>query len=133
MPIVVVVKTEEDFKKWVDEQKAKQDAGKVDPGKMLTMDELMSKGKEVYASNCAACHGAEGEGMGAFPAIKGSKVATGPLSDHVKLVLNGKATMPAFKEQLNDVETAAVVTYQRNGFGNNKGDSIQPADIQALK
>jgi len=133
MPIVVVVKTEEDFKKWVDEQKAKQDAGKLDPSKTLTMDELMSKGKEVYASNCAACHGAEGEGMGAFPAIKGSKVATGPLSDHVKLVLNGKATMPAFKEQLNDVETAAVVTYQRNGFGNNKGDSIQPADIQALK
>ena len=41
--------------------------------------------------------------------------------------------MPAFKEQLNDVETAAVVTYQRNGFGNNKGDSIQPADIQAYK
>ena len=115
-------------------QKGKQEAGKVDVGKSLTVDELTAKGKEVYAANCAACHLAEGEGVaGVFPAIKGSKVALGPLADHVKLVLHGKATMPAFKEQLNDVETAAVVTYQRHAFGNNKGDSIQPADIQALK
>lgn len=134
MPIVVVVKTEEDYKQWVAEQKGKQEAGKVDVGKSLTVDELTAKGKEVYAANCAACHLPEGEGVaGVFPAIKGSKVALGPLADHVKLVLHGKAAMPAFKEQLNDVETAAVVTYQRNAFGNNKGDSIQPADIQALK
>jgi cytochrome c oxidase subunit 2 len=134
MPIVVVVKSEEDYKQWVTEQKAKQEASKVDAGKALTKDELMVKGKEVYAANCAACHLAEGEGVpGAFPAIKGSKVALGAVADHVKLVLNGQAGMPAFKEQLNDVETAAVVTYQRNGFGNNKGDSIQPADIQAYK
>lgn len=134
MPIVVVVKTEADYKQWVAEQKGKQEANKVDASKPLTMDELMVKGKEVYAANCAACHLAEGEGVaGAFPAIKGSKVALGPLADHVKLVLHGKATMPAFKDQINDVETAAVVTYQRNAFGNNKGDSIQPADIQAYK
>ncbi len=100
----------------------------------LTLDELNVKGKEVYASNCAACHMAGGEGMpGAFPAIKGSKVAQGSLAEHVKLVLKGKAVMPAFADQLNDVELAAVVTYQRNGFGNNMGDSIQPAEIQAHK
>ena len=134
MPIVVVVKTEADYQQWVAEQKGKQEANKVDAIKPLTMDELMVKGKEVYAANCAACHLADGEGVaGAFPAIKGSKVALGPLADHVKLVLHGKATMPAFKDQINDVETAAVVTYQRNAFGNNKGDSIQPADIQAYK
>ena len=134
MPIVVVVKTEADYQQWVAEQKGKQEANKVDASKPLTTDELMVKGKEVYAANCAACHLAEGEGVaGAFPAIKGSKVALGPLADHVKLVLHGKATMPAFKDQINDVETAAVVTYQRNAFGNNKGDSIQPADIQAYK
>ena len=134
MPIVVVVKTEADYKQWVAEQKGKQEANKVDASKPLTTDELMVKGKEVYAANCAACHLADGEGVaGAFPAIKGSKVALGPLADHVKLVLHGKATMPAFKDQINDVETAAVVTYQRNAFGNNKGDSIQPADIQAYK
>ena len=134
MPIVVIVKNEDEYKQWVAEQKAKQVASKADVGKQFTLDELVAKGKEVYAANCAACHLPEGEGVpGAFPAIKGSKVALGPLADHVKLVLHGKAAMPGFKDQLSDVETAAVVTYQRNGFGNAKGDSIQPADIQAYK
>jgi cytochrome c oxidase subunit 2 len=134
MPIVVVVKPEAEYKEWVAEQLSKKEANKVDLSKTLTLDELNTKGKEVYAANCAACHMPEGEGMaGTFPAIKGSKVALGPIADHVKLVLHGKAAMPAFKDQLNDLETAAVVTYQRNGFGNNKGDSVQPADIQAYK
>ena len=132
MPIVVIAKTEDEYKQWVDGQKGKQEGAKADVSKHFTMDELMAKGKEVYASNCAACHMPQGEGMeGTFPAIKGSSVALGPLDAHVKLVLHGKAAMPAFADQLNDVETAAVVTYQRNSFGNNKGDSIQPADIQA--
>lgn len=133
MPIVVVVKTEDEYKQWVAEQKGAKQAAKVDADKPLTMDELMAKGKDVYAANCAACHMAGGEGMGAFPAIKGSKVAQGPLADHVKLVLNGKGNMPAFADQLSEAELAAVVTYQRNGFGNNQGDSVQPAEIQKHK
>jgi cytochrome c oxidase subunit 2 len=132
MPIVVIVKTEEEYKQWVAQQKGAQQASAVDPSKTLTLDELNAKGKEVYAANCAACHMAEGEGMpGAFPAIKGSKVALGPVDEHIKLVLKGKGMMPAFADQLNPVELAAVLTYQRNGFGNNKGDAVQPADIQA--
>jgi cytochrome c oxidase subunit 2 len=134
MPIVVIVKPEEEYKQWVAEQKGTQAAAKVDPSKHLTADELNAKGKDVYGNYCAACHQAEGVGVsGVFPAIKGSAVALGPLDAHAKLVLHGKAAMPAFSDQLNDVEIAAVVTYQRNGFGNNKGDSIQPAEIQALK
>jgi len=134
MPIVVIVKSEEEFKQWVAEQKGAQEASTVDVNKPLTLDELNAKGKDVYAANCAACHMAGGEGMpGTFPAIKGSAVAQGPLADHVRLVLKGKGGMPSFADQLNDAELAAVVTYQRNGFGNNKGDSIQPAEIQQHK
>jgi cytochrome c oxidase subunit 2 len=134
MPIVVIVKTEEEYKQWVAQQKGAQEAGKADPSKPLSKDELVAKGKDVYAANCAACHMAGGEGMpGTFPAIKGSAVAQGPVDKHAKLVLHGKAAMPAFADQLNDVEIAAVVTYQRNGLGNNKGDAIQPSEIQALK
>ncbi len=134
MPIVVIVKTEEEYKQWVAEQKAKADAGKLDISKTFTKDELMAKGKEVYDSNCAACHMPEGQGMpGTFPAIKGSAVAAGPIDNHVKLVVKGKGGMPGFADQLNDAETAAVVTYQRNAFGNNKGDMIQPAEIKAHK
>ena len=47
----------------------------------------------------------------------------------------GKAgtAMQAFGPQLNDVELAAVITYQRNAFGNNTGDLVQPLQIKALR
>ena len=35
----------------------------------------------------------------------------------------------AFGSQLNDVDMAAVITYQRNAFGNNMGDMVQPIDV----
>ena len=37
--------------------------------------------------------------------------------------------MQAFGAQLNDVDMAAVITYQRNAFGNNMGDAVQPIDV----
>ena len=43
-----------------------------------TQDELMAKGQQVYATNCAACHQPNGQGLPpAFPAIAGSAIATG--------------------------------------------------------
>jgi cytochrome c oxidase subunit 2 len=41
--------------------------------------------------------------------------------------------MQAFGGQLNDVEMAAVLTYQRNAFGNNTGDVVQPGDVTGMK
>jgi cytochrome c oxidase subunit 2 len=41
--------------------------------------------------------------------------------------------MQAFGGQLNDVEMAAVLTYQRNAFGNNTGDVVQPVDVNGMK
>lgn len=133
MPIVVIAKTDAEYRAWVAEQKAAKDSAKADEGRQLSMNELMTKGKETYDSNCAACHQAGGEGIpGMFPAIKHSPVATGPMAQHLDVVLNGKAPMmPAFKETLSPVELAAVVTYQRNAWGNNVGDMIQPSAIKA--
>jgi cytochrome c oxidase subunit 2 len=37
--------------------------------------------------------------------------------------------MAAFS-QLNDAEIAAVITYQRNSFGNAAGDLVQPSTIK---
>lgn len=135
MPIVVEVKKEEDYRKWVDEQKQKNAQVKQDATKTFSKAELMTKGEEVYKSSCAACHQAGGEGVkGTYPPIKGSPVAKGPAGDHVKLVLNGKGQMmPAFGKMLNPVELAAVITYQRNAFGNNVGDLLQPKDIEASR
>ena len=41
--------------------------------------------------------------------------------------------MQAFGAQLNDVDMAAVITYQRNAFGNNMGDIVQPIDVYNFK
>jgi cytochrome c oxidase subunit 2 len=35
--------------------------------------------------------------------MKGSKIANGPVADHINIVLHGKGAMPVFKI-LNDVE-----------------------------
>ncbi|MFV7771286.1 cytochrome c oxidase subunit II [Shewanella marisflavi] len=98
----------------------------------LTMDELMTKGEQVYLSHCAACHQANGMGLpGAFPAMKGSAIATGPMSDHLEMVIKGKpgTAMQAFGPLLTPQELAAVITYERNAWGNNTGDAVQATDV----
>lgn len=133
MPVVVEVKSEADYAAWVAEQKAMQLAKAGAANQTYAMDDLIAKGESVYNTVCAGCHQANGQGIpGAFPAITGSAIATGPIEAHLDIILNGKAgtAMQAFKEQLSAVDIAAVVTYQRNRLGNAVGDSIQPSTIQ---
>jgi cytochrome c oxidase subunit 2 len=135
MPIVVEAKTEADYAAWVAAQKSaatsKAEQAQAEAAKSFTMDELMAKGQDVYNAQCAACHQANGEGIpGNFPAIKGSAVALGPIDEHLSIVLHGKgAMMPGFADSLSKADIAAVVTYQRNAFGNNKGDLLQPSQV----
>ena len=136
MPIVLVAKTEEDYKAWVAEQKAGAAAAEAASTQTLTKDELMTKGEAVYNKICAACHQATGQGIpGVFPAIAGSKIATGDKAAHINIVVHGKTgtAMQAFGEQLNAVDLAAVITYERNAFGNDTGDMVQPSDVAAVK
>lgn len=136
MPIVVVAMEENAYLDWVAEQKAAREAELMASDKEWGLSDLMARGEKVYNTNCAACHQAGGEGMpGVFPAIKGSAVATGEIKGHVDLVLNGVpgTAMAAFGPQLSDVDLAAVITYQRNAFGNDTGDVIQPTDIKAAR
>jgi len=136
MPIVLIAKTEEDYQAWVKEQKAGAAAAAAASTQTLSKDELMTKGEKVYNTICAACHQASGQGIpGVFPAIAGSKIATGDKAAHLQIVLHGKpgTAMQAFGEQLNAVDLAAVITFERNAFGNNTGDVIQPSDVAAAK
>ena len=57
----------------------------------------------------------------AFPALKGGKIAVGPVAGHIDIVLHGKqgTAMQAFGPQLKDEEIAAIITYERNSWGNN--------------
>ena len=56
------------------------------------------------------------------------------IGEHIDIVINGKAgsAMQAFASQLNPAEIAAVVTYERNAWGNNVGDMGQPREVNAL-
>jgi cytochrome c oxidase subunit 2 len=136
MPIVVEVKSEEDYRKWVADQQKAMLALKEDPNKEWTVQDLLAKGEKVYATNCAACHQATGKGVpGAFPALEGSKVVLGPQDAQVTLLLNGvvrdgKPTAMAAFKQLSDVELAAVMTFTRNAWGNKPEDNIvQPKEV----
>jgi cytochrome c oxidase subunit 2 len=143
MPVVVKAVTEDEYKTWVSAKKTELEAASAGADKEWSKDDLIAHGKEVYEKNCAVCHQANGEGMPpAFPALAGSKVINGPIFDkdgklmadsHLDRVFNGKNVMPAWKGVLNDVDIAAVVTFERNSFGNNMGDLLQPAQVKALR
>lgn len=145
MPVVVRAVPEPEYAAWVAGKKAEMAAAAAGSDKAWSKDELMAAGKAAYDKNCAACHQPEGQGIPpAFPALAGSKIVTGPLlspegrlipDSHVDRVLNGKAgtAMQAFKATLSDADLAAVITYECNAFGNNKGDMIQPAQVKALR
>ena len=133
MPIVVEVKSEADYARWVADQKAMKLLSAGAASQNYAVADLIAKGEGVYNAACAGCHQVNGQGMpGAFPAITASAIATGPIQKHLDIVLNGKAgtAMQAFKQQLSAVDLAAVVTFQRNGLGNSVGDSIQPSAVQ---
>ena len=140
MPIVVQAMEEEDFDVWLADQKAlaiaEAQAAKEALDASLSLEELNTIGEQVYASRCAVCHQANGEGIpGAFPAIKGSPVALGNVSEHMDVIVYGRSgtAMQAFDNQLTEKEIAAVITYQRNAWGNDTGDVIQASDINAYK
>ena len=132
MPIVVKAVPEKEYTAWVQETKLALKSKKESGDKELSMDELKSKGETVYKANCLACHQANGQGIkGVFPALDGSPIATvkSRITEHIRQVIYGKNNMPAFGEQLSDTDIAAVVTYERNTWGNKTGDIIQPKDV----
>ena len=153
MPIVVVAKTADDYAAWVKQEKAKMapaapapaeaapaqlaaaSRGAADANKKWALEELKENGAKVFAANCAACHQANGKGVpGAFPALDGSKVATGPKAAHIATVLKGRpGTAMASFLRLSDTELAEVITYERNAWGNKTGDAIQPVEIAAAR
>jgi len=157
MPIVIIAKPEAEYKQWVAEQKKALGHAETEPAAPPAAQapdahsapaeavasaaavsgedksDVMAEGQKVYETHCASCHQANGEGIsGLFPAIKGSKVVNGPVSDHISLVVNGKPPlMASFKNILKPEEVAAVITYQRNSFGNNTGDVVHASDVLA--
>jgi cytochrome c oxidase subunit 2 len=130
MPIVVNVVSKAEYAEWLATKQKDAVQIKELMAQTFSLEEQMARGKEVYDRSCLACHGANGEGGVGLP-IAGSPVATGETANHLEIGINGVpgTAMQAFGGQLNDVDMAAVITYQRNAFGNNMGDLVQPIDV----
>ncbi len=137
MPIVVNAVSEAEYQEWVAGMQAEAAAAASAATQEWSMADLVERGETVYQANCSACHGPTGAGIpGAFPAITGSSIVLdADPAAHIDIVVNGKAgtAMAAFKNQLNDIDIAAALTYQRNGLGNSVGDTIQPSTIAAAR
>ena len=136
MPIVVEAKSDADYKVWMSEQKKAQAAVAAAGNKEWSKADLMAQGQKIFSSTCSSCHGVTGKGIpGVFPALAGSPIATGDVKGHIGIVLNGKAgtAMQAFGKQLSDSDLAAVITYERNSFGNHTGDIVQPSTIKSAR
>lgn len=136
MPIVVEAVTMPEYQKWLVAMRGEQAALAASSEKEWSQADLMAKGESVYKASCAACHGPTGAGIPpVFPAMTNSPVTTGDMNGHIDMVMNGKTgtAMQAFKNQLSDVDIAAVITFERNSFGNTVGDMVQPSTIKSLR
>ena len=135
MPIVVRVVTDKEYTKWVEDQKKLAAANADDPTKTYTKEELMARGKTVFEANCTLCHGANGEKKegGQAPGLDKDAIVLGDKAKQISVLLNGQnAGMPAWKDSLNDVEIASVITYTRNSWSNQSGE-VQPSEITAAR
>jgi len=111
---------------------------------------LYMEGREIYGRDgyCGTCHQPDGRGLVAagFPPLGGSRWVTGNGERLIKLTLHGLAgpievlgekypgnvPMTAFKGLLTDEETAAVLTYIRNSFGN-EAPVISPDKVKEVR
>ncbi|MGI9307057.1 MAG: cytochrome c oxidase subunit II [Gammaproteobacteria bacterium] len=146
MPIVVRAVGEEEYREWTAELGggaaeaaeplrvgAVQAVVESEPApEVWEMDAVMERGAKAYNTYCAACHQANGKGLlPAFPALQGSPIALGDIAAHIKVVLEGTpGTAMASFSYLSDADLAAMITYERNAWGNDTGDLVAPEDIQ---
>jgi nitrite reductase (NO-forming) len=111
------------------------------PGKVLAKVDRVAAGRAVFATNCAACHQTNGEGIPhAFPPlaksdflnadkIRAIKVVTGGLSG--KVTVNGQefnGVMPAWS--LSDDDIANVLTYAYASWGNS-GKEVSAQEVKS--
>lgn len=88
-------------------------------------------GAQLYGNYCSSCHQLGGTGLpGVFPPLKGDPVVTAEdPSEHIRIILNGlqgkpingvtyASPMPAFGNQLDDKQIAALINHERISWGN---------------
>lgn len=105
---------------------------------------LLEKGKDVYNNSslaCKTCHQEDGKGQsGVFPPLVGQKDHMGDCVKHAAIVIYGlmgemtvdgvvyNGAMTPQGTMLNDLEIAAVISYERQSWGNDYGFCM-PEDV----
>ena len=71
-------------------------------------------GAQVFAANCASCHGADGGG-GTGPQLAGGEAAKRfpDVDDQIAFVTKGSGAMPSFAGRLSPAQIREVVEYTR--------------------
>ena len=95
-------------------------------------------GAKLYEAHCVQCHGAQGEGVnGAYPPLAQNRAVTlSNPSNLVQIVLYGGYAptttgnprpfgMPPYVLKMNDKETASVLNYIRNAWGNHAPEVME--------
>lgn len=103
---------------------------------------LRAHGETVYTAVCAACHGADGKGLGtSFPPLAGAGSYYGEPANHARIIVQGlsgpievlgvayNGAMPPQGGVLSDYDIAAVATYERTSWGN--ADGVVTPDVVA--
>lgn len=112
---------------------------KTETARTYTKAEQITHGKNVYESNCLACHQANGEGIpNAFPPLAKSDFLNADHNRAIDILLHGRSgpitvngknydsVMPAIA--LNSEQIANALTYVLNSFGNN-GGQVTPTQV----
>lgn len=90
---------------------------------------MLPDGQLLYATNCQACHQANGEGLkGAFPPLKGSEIVTGEdVELFVNIIMLGYDARPEYAtmnavgtdNNLTPEEVTAIINHEKTNWGNN--------------
>ena len=129
----------EEFDAFIAEKVALAEEERMLTSKIWTTEELMARGESFYATNCAACHQASGQGIPpVFPSLVGSEITMFDSKRHIEILMEGVqgSAMAAFGESYSEVDIASVITYTRQAWSNGEnGDGVivTPQDIVAYK
>jgi ubiquinol-cytochrome c reductase cytochrome b subunit len=115
-------------------------------GAAATASTTNASGAKVFSSNCASCHGAQGQGLpGTFPPLANNPVVAGDPKKVIGIVLNGlhgaisingqtyNGQMPAWKGTLSNKDIADVITYIRGSLGNNHASPVNESQVAGYK
>jgi glucose/arabinose dehydrogenase/mono/diheme cytochrome c family protein len=106
--------------------------------------ETIAGGEKIFNLYCATCHQKDGKGAtGRFPPLAGTDWVTGDKKRLIgvilyglegNIVVNGETFINAMPQHsfLSDEETASVLTYIRQNFGN-KASEVNPEEVKEIR